>query len=462
MKHAPVLVLAAILAFQLFVPPSVGLANNGDFSKVIGVFGLGAPSDDEFRYVHLTYHFDPQYRWKSGFYSSATLLVAAAIGLNPLFAKGGSFDLRWMGLIHGVLFLLAAYLLQELLAGIAGWRRIFLWVAIVVIFGDVMYVSPMNSFYMDAAAYVFLLLAVVLFLRASVWRRKSDAIWLVTCILLFLLSKTQHAILGVWLVPLFAFFGSQLWPGKGRLFAIASSALIAAAAILSAKGSPFDYGAHGYYSVIFTQILPHSSDAKADLEALGLDDSYSKLIGTHAYSAESGMNDPQWVKTFMSRTSYARLGWFFLTHPRDAYLALRTSLSQGGRQRVPVGNFDRSSGLPEYTQSQAFAVWSNAKRSLFQDRGVRYLNFFVWVALLMCSVAVLRRRTLPAVLVAGVFALAAMSLTEMLTASLADAVDVTRHYFISATLLDLELLILFVLLAGPLKPGASSQSRIAR
>jgi hypothetical protein len=39
-----------------------------------------------------------------------------------------------------------------------------------------------------------------------------------------------------------------------------------------------------------------------------------------------------------------------------------------------------------------------------------------------------------------------MGLTEMLIASLADAIDVTRHYFIAATILDLELLIMLMLL----------------
>jgi len=74
------------------------------------------------------------------------------------------------------------------------------------------------------------------------------------------------------------------------------------------------------------------------------------------------------------------------------------------------------------------------------------------MALLICTIATGRRRTLPRTLVAGVYAIAGMGMTEMLVAALADAVDVTRHYFIAATILDLELLILFVLLTGMLRP----------
>jgi hypothetical protein len=282
LKHAPSLVFAAILGVQLFVPPSIGLANNGDFSKIMGLFSLGDPPGDEYNYVELTYRFDPRYHWEAGYYSSETLLAAAPISLSGALSKDRSFDLRWMGLVHGLLFVLAVYLLQGLLKDAGGWRWYVLWIAIALIFGDVMYVSYFNSMYMDAAAYVFLMLSAVLFLRSVAWRKKSDAICLVICVALMLLAKSQHAVLGLWIAPLFAFFGGDFWPGNGRLFAMVSATIVAAAALVGAKLVPFDYAAHGYYSVIFSQVLPHSTNVKADLEALGLDDSYERMIGTHA------------------------------------------------------------------------------------------------------------------------------------------------------------------------------------
>jgi len=113
-----------------------------------------------------------------------------------------------------------------------------------------------------------------------------------------------------------------------------------------------------------------------------------------------------------------------------------------------MGNFDRSSGLPALSESQSFAFWSNAKRRLVHGRGVRYLNCIVLLAVLTCVIATARRKTLPRVLVAGVYAIVGMGITEMFIASLGDAIDVTRHYFIAATILDLELLILCTLLTG--------------
>ena len=439
------MVFAAILGIQLFVPPSVGLANNGDFPKVMGLFDLGGPRGDEYGYVDWVYQFDPIHHWQSGFYSSETLIAAAPISLSHAFSKSGSFNLRWMGLVHGLLFLLAVYLMEDLLTPADGWRWYVLWAFIVVAFGDVMYVSYFNSVYMDAATYVFLMLSAVLFLRAAAWRRKSDAVGLVICVALMLLSKSQHAIFGLWIAALFAVFSRSLWPGHARLFAIVSAAIVAAAALASVKLVPFDYAAHGYYSVIFYQVLPRSTNVKADLEGLGLDESYAKFVGTHAFSPGSGFRDPAFADTFQRRTSFSRLGWYFLTHPRAAYLTLNAALGEGGRQRPAMANFDRSVA-PPLTESHSFALWSDAKRAIFDGHGFRYGIFYSLITGLACALALAPRRTMASVLVAGVCAILGMGVTEVLIASLADAVDVTRHYFIAVTILDMELLIVLGML----------------
>ena len=56
-------IAAAILAFQILVPPAIGLADNGDFAKITRKFGLYPPVDDlevsAFRYIHLQYNLRP-------------------------------------------------------------------------------------------------------------------------------------------------------------------------------------------------------------------------------------------------------------------------------------------------------------------------------------------------------------------------------------------------------------------
>src|SRR5207237_9488900 len=129
-------------------------------------------------------------------------------------------------LLHGLLFLLGVHLLQPLLAEMSPLRRGLLSAAVVFVFCDFMYAGYFNSFYMDVAAYLSLMLAVVFFLRAAQSRKWRDPISLVACAAFIVLSKPQHAVLGVWITALFAIFGESLWPRNGSALSLASAAIV--------------------------------------------------------------------------------------------------------------------------------------------------------------------------------------------------------------------------------------------
>jgi len=66
-----VFVLAAgtILFYQLIIPPVVGLADNGDFVKVIGMFDLHGRDYHTYVNIDTVYQIRPEYHWVSGFVS---------------------------------------------------------------------------------------------------------------------------------------------------------------------------------------------------------------------------------------------------------------------------------------------------------------------------------------------------------------------------------------------------------
>src|SRR6202034_4123435 len=117
------------------------------------------------------------------------LLVPPALAINTLLSKDGAFDVRCMGLVHSALFLAAFYLFLPLLDDAPRVLRRLMSGLALLIFGDVMYVAYLNSYYTDVAAYLFLLLTAVLALRTIRWRRRSDAILLVAASLMLVTSK---------------------------------------------------------------------------------------------------------------------------------------------------------------------------------------------------------------------------------------------------------------------------------
>ena len=447
----PVSIAALILFWQLILPPPVGVANNSDFGKLLGRYNLGAPS--KFEYADTRYVYDPRYHWESGFYSSESLLILPALAINRLVSRDGSFDLRLMGIVHGTLFLVAMVLFVPLLEGVPRRLQLAFWAMTLFIFCDVMYVSYLNSFYMDVAAYLSLLLAVVLYLRVLRWRRPADIILLVVCCAVLITSKPQHAVLAGWLALLFWVMRDVMWGGRKLLAATVSLVLLVTAWATLRFGAEVSYAAKGYYTAVFWQILPNSKNVDRAMADLGLDDSYRVWIGTHAYYPGTRLDDAAFSAAFMQKVSYGRLAWFYLTHPPDAYRALLKSLAEAGRHRPMLGNFDPSAGKPAGYQSQSFAAWSDLKKKLFLDKSLRLLLSFTGLALLVTALLVRQRRTLPRGAIAGGIALVGMTATEMLVSSLADAIDVPRHHLIFYAHFDLLLLAgLWLLAAKEVRP----------
>jgi hypothetical protein len=426
----------AALSLQTMAPPVVALANNGDFGKVLAVFGLAASASDEYQFAPTRYSFHPSHYVVFGFYSSETILAAAAITLNVLVSKDGVFDIRLIGLVHGFLYVFAAWLLLTVTRNWTRVSQVFFCIALLIVFTDAMYASMLNSFYMDEAALLFLALALICAARAIKFGSAKDRIASLVFAALMVGAKTQHAPLGILFCAMYllvAWRTPQVW---SRSFALIATGILLACSVGSYVLTPITYRAAGLFSVIFTQVLPNSKNVDRDLRELDLDESNKSRIGAHAFSPGIQMDTPEQVRAFLERTSYSRLAWFFIRHPSRAWFAIHTSLDEGGRQRPLLGNFDRSVGLLPWTESRAFSFWSGWKKALFYHHGRIYFLFFVFIATANAvSLTFSRRKSSWAVLVMH-GTIIAMAIVELLVAALTDAVEIGRHFFIFNTLVD--------------------------
>ena len=431
--------MGLILVSQLMLPPVVGLANNGDFGKMLGYFGMGAPPEHEFIFADTHYTFERRYKFDPGFYSSGLSLIPPAIGVNALVSNHPKFDLRCAGLVHGALFLMAFGLFISLISNLGAWIRWPIALCSLLMFGDVAYVSYLNSFYMDVSSYLFLMLAVVFFLRTIVGDRGIDALLTLISCLLLLVSKPQHAVLAVPLAAVLCFEPRRIWRSPQVRILVTAIVFLAGLASLRYTAPPY-HQAKGAFSLVFVSILPHARNQDQALADLGLDASYKAFVGKTAYSEGTRLDDPQVSREFLRHASYLRLARFFLLHPRDAYQAICTSLSEAGRQRPSLGNYDSGSGFPPWTESATFSFWSNAKRLLFFQHGARYLLSFLLLIVGFSGVLLCRRRNLRSGAVSGGLGLVAMALLELVVPAFADAIDVPRHFLLFYTLCDLLLL----------------------
>src|SRR5690348_7134189 len=100
----------AILIYQLFIPPVVGLADQGDFVRTVRRFGYAPEHGDRLRYIYVEpkYVRDPAARqplWEQA--NSEYLFTGAAVLLNLAISKDGALDIRVIGFVHALAFLAA-------------------------------------------------------------------------------------------------------------------------------------------------------------------------------------------------------------------------------------------------------------------------------------------------------------------------------------------------------------------
>jgi len=440
---------ALVLFWQLMLPPVPGVADNGDFGKLLGRYGLG--SGKTFVYADTKFFFGDENRYRSGFSSSELLSIVPALAINKVLSRDGFFDLRIMGAVHASLFLLAVFLFAPLLDSAAAG------LLVILLFCDFMYAGFFNSFYMDASSYLFTLLSAVFYLRAMRWRRTADALALWIGMILTIVSKSQYAMVGPWFAVLFWTGREFLAGGRKAIAATASLTLVVATCVSYRYLTPEGYSDNAAFTVIFSQILPASEDSDRALAELGLDGAYRQWIGLQAYSPGVPLDNPAFHQDFRRRTSFLKIAQFYLRHPADAWRALRTSLDEAGSFQSPLGNFDSRSGKPPAAKYESFQLVSGWKRRIFYHHGARLLAFFFGLALLVPALLFWHRRA-----VWGGAVLSAMALSTLIVSALADVYDQFRHQLVAFALFDMLLLTLVWLVPqarSPCLPTSSARPR---
>lgn len=429
------LLLAAIIVWQSLVPPIVGLADNGDFYVVFLPFGLnaGAPASGDERYFGylVTDYYFPGIQPEARLFTTEWVLFLPGFLLTPLLSKVNHYDLRMAGITHAAVYLTAFALMLPFLARRRKW-----WVPVfaLLVACDVHYVSHFNSLYTDVASLLFLLLSVALYMRLAegTASAKRDALLLLLCLLLFVGSKAQHAIL---MVPIAAFL---IW--KRTIFKPYGSKVVAATALavvvlgtVCLKWTPPEYRMIPYYTTVFNGLLPAHPDPKALLKELGLPQEFTVYAGTNAYMPDSGMATDSARKRFESSVSWPRLVLYYASHPIETWRRLRSGLNEGAMLRPNWGNFPKDAGYAPGARSTAFSIWSYIRIKVFEEAP----DWFFFYTLLISAAAVfLAAKTGPhwrdgAILLVGILWI------ELLVSTLADALETTRHLFLFNSILDL-------------------------
>ncbi|MBV8903792.1 MAG: hypothetical protein JOZ22_09155, partial [Acidobacteriia bacterium] len=291
-----VVLTGAIIGYQLFIPPIVGLADQGDFVRLIGRFGYGQdPPSPRWKYVYVPPKFVPtNFRvreWEQP--TSEYLFVGIALLLNRVVSKDGSLSILLIGSVHALFFLLIYARLLRVTQDFEGHR--WLWVAATLVLTDVGYVAYWNSFYREPASLLFalaLLAQTIAICRSEYPSTAAIVRWVIWSVL-FVTAKEQNTALALLLVIFLLRLRTWSACRRCRRVAVLGVLLILTSGVLNVVTSPLPEHQAAAYNVLFLSILPESGNPSADLQWFGLSPRLAEYSGKNTWSVNTGFNDPE-------------------------------------------------------------------------------------------------------------------------------------------------------------------------
>lgn len=413
--HPPgVAVLAGIATtvlsgWQLLVAPVVGMADNGDYLRVLRHVGIDvvprlASPDAATRtgYVSLAWHHAPNIPSTDGFFSTEVPLVRLALRLGGYGGGNDVWDLRWLGAVHAVLLGAGVWLVLRALPGRRP-ARILAAVVLVAAFADSAFVVYLNSLYSEPATLFGLLLVVAAGLHQ--WRRPARSVTgallgmlaILVAGLALVLSKSEAAPLAAPLAVAVVCRAHPVGRLRGRLGERTVPALVALALVVVAVGyvgfQPRELARANLYDSVFYEALVHAERPVDELRQLGLDPALARWQGSSFFARPNALTDPAF-HGFYQQVSYGSVARLYLAHPHQAGSLVKRGLLASTEIRPDyLGNYSVGSGRPPRTIACRLCGYSRLARLLRPAAPV--LVPLLYLGALAAGVALRRERRSP-------------------------------------------------------------------
>ncbi len=393
-----VLILFMIAAYALFLSPLIGMADNGDFGRIMLPNGLKheqqRDENDYFAYFNHKYDRLQYYNDTAGdAISTHSIIIKAAMFLDSIFTDKQTFDIRFLSIITLAVLSFAIYWIIEYLQKISPNRYITYLLAIlaVFIFADIGYILYFNSFYGEAIAYPFYLLSIAALLKFSVDIKKSRKYLLIYFIssFIFMGSKNQFSLNGILSFLLLISVIFLRVPKKTKIFSLVLGILL----LVSALSMYFVIDDNIYlinkYHMMTRGVMLFEPDIEVVTEKIGLDKQFSLLAET-IYFDRTALIDPKdeiLLKKFYPKYDVISVTLYYLRNPKAFSKLMEFGLKNSFSIRPEViGNFQRSTGAKYGEKTSFFSLWSYMK-----ENHLPHSANFIYFFLLICLVLLINR-----------------------------------------------------------------------
>lgn len=434
-----------ISIIMLFIPPYLGMSDDGSFSKVmnsVGIYNLNDNKDLYFNYYVKTYSTVPSDGIeKLSYFSSLTILVRLALALDNIFTRDTIFDMRFMALVYILIFIPTLMIIVKQAAMRVNnfTEGAVIGVVGVLIFSDVSYITYFSSFYSEALVFVSFLLCVGAVL--SIQQEKSNMMWLFIYTLsgiFLILSEKQYALSGIFLGTLAVSLNFVRRNFIWKISCLIMGLILFISSVFSYYTIESDFSLASKYNSMTRGVLLQSTNPEETLSEFGIQPNYVILTDTDVndFYPLTNPNNDNLKSGFYNKYDTKDIAFYYLRHPWAMISMIDIAVKSAFDIRTSYsGNYEESYGLPPKAKSLFWSIWSSFK-SMSAPKTVGFLFILFLGAGIIFRKSILNRRS--RVVAETMLLIAFVGLFQaILTIIMSGDSELNKHNFIFSVSIDL-------------------------
>ncbi|MCS6105033.1 hypothetical protein DWV12_13655 [Clostridium botulinum] len=361
-------------SLTLFIHPIIGMADNGDFYRVInksGAYHLNKNSNE----IFLGYFIKDYgiYKYNNDYanllISTQSIFVKLAIFFDRIFTKDYVLDIRFMSVMFLIIEAMGVYFFIKALINKLDSSKYKLTITLVtiLIFCDTGYLAYYNSFYGESVNICCFLMSIGLLIYMIEFDKFTwyNLIAFGISSFLFFGAKQQLAPVGILIAFIFIIIGIYMTNKRfTKMLAYILAVIFIVSSMVFYKSITGDFKYINIYHSMNRGILLNEDDPDSILEDFNISTQYSLLQETDFFE-EIKLLDPyeeELIDDYYEKFSLGRILDYYITHPKAFIKVLKISFKNGYSIRPKViGNYEQSEHKEFGAKSYFFATWSTFK-----------------------------------------------------------------------------------------------------